>query len=432
MMSGTSADAIDTVLVDLARSSEDPGLLEGRVLEVGEHPWPPALREEILDVLPPATTGVGTWNRLHAQIGEHLGVVARSVLEDHGGVDLVVSHGQTLHHWVEEDGRARGTLQVGDASRIAAMTGTSVLYDLRSADLARGGQGAPLAPVLDVLLLGERGGALLNLGGIANLTIVEPPAPDAAGSGPGTGPGQRARPVVRAGDVGPANALLDAAVRAATGGARHCDTDGRLAASGTVDEDVLTDLLADPFFSLPLPRSTGREHFDSDYVLRCSPRAADLSLPDLLATLTELTARTVAELVRASGAPQVFGSGGGMRNPVLRTRLAEMLAPIPLRGSEELGISGDGKEALLMALLGYLSAHGIPALPPGPGGHTVTGASDAAVLGSLTPPLPCTGLETSSDPAARQPPRRLRLRDHASTPPAPVHPAHRPPEKGER
>jgi anhydro-N-acetylmuramic acid kinase len=410
MMSGTSADAVDTALVDLRRDPADPDVLTARLLDVDEHEWPPPLREQILDALPPARSDVEAWNMLHARIGEHLGQVAGRVLERAGGADLVVSHGQTLHHWVEADGRARGTLQVGDAARIAAATGTSVLHDVRGADIARGGQGAPLAPVLDVLLVGEEGGAVLNLGGIANVTLVEP-APAEGGAGGPDGP------VVRAGDVGPANALLDSAVRRGTDGRLRCDEGGRLAAAGTVDQRVLDELMADPFFALPLPRSTGREHFDGDYAARRSPRAASLSLPDLLATLTELTARTVAELILAGGAAQVFGSGGGMRNPVLRERLAALLDPIPLRSSEDLGIPADGKEALLMALVGWCSVHGLPAVPAGPDGLPVTGARSAAVLGSLTPPVPCTGLDPFDGPDARRPPRRLRLLHTDPAPP---------------
>lgn len=446
MMSGTSADAVDTVLVDLARDPSDPDVLTARLLDVDEHPWPGPLREAILDVLPPASSDVATWDMLHAQIGAHLGEVAARVLErtggtgaaggttgagGAGGADLVVTHGQTLHHWAAPDGRVLGTLQIGDAARIAEATHASVLHDLRSADVARGGQGAPFAPVLDVMLLGEDGGAVLNLGGIANVTLVEAagsadsaaPAPAdcaPADSAAPDGASGAASPTVRAGDVGPANALLDSAVRRATAGRMHCDEEGRLAASGTVDHDVLDELLADPFFALPLPRSTGREHFDAEYVERMSPRAARLDLPDLLATLTELTARTVADLVRESGAPVVHGSGGGMRNPVLRARLEALLDPVPLRSSEDLGVPSDAKEALLMAVIGWLSVHGIPALPVGPDGGPVTGARSAAVLGSLTPPVPVTGLDPccaaprgtsdpSDAPAARRAPRRLRL-----------------------
>ncbi|MFE5774649.1 anhydro-N-acetylmuramic acid kinase [Brachybacterium sp. NPDC056505] len=432
MMSGTSVDAVDTVLVDLARDPSDPDVLTARLLDVDEHPWPGPLREAILDVLPPASSDVATWDMLHAQIGAHLGEVAARVLGRAGGADLVVSHGQTLHHWAAADGRVLGTLQIGDAARIAEATHASVLHDLRSADVARGGQGAPFAPALDVLLMGEEGGAVLNLGGIANVTLVEAAEPaDSVGStdsddtsestasdGASGASGQSM--TVRAGDVGPANALLDSAVRRATAGRMHCDEDGRLAASGTVDQRALAELLADPFFALPLPRSTGREHFDAAYVERMSPRAARLDLPDLLATLTELTARTVADLVREAGAPVVHGSGGGMRNPVLRARLADLLDPVPLRSSADLGVPSDAKEALLMAVVGWLSVHGIPALPAGPDGGPVTGARSAAVLGSLTPPVPVAGLDPccaaprgtsdpSDAPAARPRPRRLRL-----------------------
>src|SRR5699024_1250673 len=275
------------------------------------------------------------------------------------------------------------------------------------------GHGAPLAPLLDQLLLGadERGRtAVLNIGGISNLSLVGGVAGDE----------------VLSGDLGPGNALLDAAVHAATG--RAADVDAALARTGTVDAAALATLLRDPFYTRPLPRSTGREHFDSTYVRRVlgEEAFAALALPDLLATLTELTAVTIAEAirplgasrvvisggglrtpllrdrpaallaplpavaiagaVRPLGASRVVISGGGMRNPLLRDRLAALLAPVPLRDADDLGIPADGKEALLIALLGHHGAHGLPGTLARADGTAHTGARTPAVLGSLTPP----------------------------------------------
>ncbi|MCL6422362.1 anhydro-N-acetylmuramic acid kinase [Brachybacterium sp. JHP9] len=445
MMSGTSIDGIDTALVEFTRDPADPSVLHAALLDAAEHEWPDDLRRDLLAVLPtgeaapvgpaavgaPAATaqdgaasgpvdpgGPAQWTRLHAAVGEEFANAAAEVLERCGAADLIVSHGQTLFHWIDETGAARGTLQIGDSARIAAATSTPVLHDVRAADVAAGGQGAPLAPVLDVLLAGGERVAFLNLGGIANVTLI-----GADGS-------------VRAGDTGPANCLLDAAVHAATGGARSADIDGALARAGRVDQEVLGALLAVPFYARPLPRSTGREHFDAGYVLRRAPGAADLRLEDLAATLTELTARTVADAIVGAGAgaggaasertpaavARVVGSGGGMRNPALRERLAAHLDPIPLVTSEEIGVPPDAKEALLMALIGYLSAHGLPAVPradPCTGSQrTVTGARRPVVLGSLAPPIPLAAGEPGES-LHFVPVRALRVHPVApqSTPP---------------
>lgn len=380
MMSGTSLDAIDVALVDFDRDAANRATLRARPVHIGEEPWPEQAREALRAVLPPAPADVATWNRLHAATGTAFAGAAAHVLARHGGADLIATHGQTLHHDVAGDGRVRGTLQIGDAARIAEATSTPVLHDLRAADVAAGGQGAPLVPILDELLLGGETGertAVLNIGGISNLTVV--------------GAGEPA-----AGDLGPGNALLDAAVHAATG--RAADIDAALARTGTVDTAALEALLGEPFYARPLPRSTGREHFDGEYVRRLlgpEPLAA-LSLPDLLATLVELTAVTIARGIAPLGATRVVASGGGIRNPLLWERLAAHLVPVPLLDTDALGIPADGKEALLIALLGYLGAHGLPGTVPRADGTAHTGARRCVVLGSLTPPHALRGLPGDS------------------------------------
>ncbi|WP_232820165.1 anhydro-N-acetylmuramic acid kinase [Brachybacterium sp. YJGR34] len=388
MMSGTSLDAIDVVLVDLRRDEREETVLEAELLYVGEEPWPEETRAALLAVLPPAPADVAAWNRLHAAVGEGFAAAAGRVLARHGGADLLAVHGQTLHHDVGPGGVVASTLQIGDPARLVAATGVPVLHDLRSADVAAGGQGAPLAPILDQLLLGDRGHptAVLNIGGITNVTLV--------GAGD-----------VIAGDLGPGNALLDAAVHAATGAS--CDVDAELARSGAVDVAALEVLLGDPFYARPLPRSTGREHFDTAYLRRMlgEDALAALALPDLLATLVELTAVSIARGLAPLGAAEVIVSGGGIRNPLLRERLAARLAPVPLRDADALGIPADGKEALLMALLGWLSAHGLPGTLERGDGTAHTGAHRPVVLGSLTPPHALREL-----PVDPRPVRRLVLR----------------------
>lgn len=394
MMSGTSLDAIDVALVEFARDPEDSATLQARLLHLGEEPWPEETRQALRAVLPPAPADVATWNRLHAAVGEAFAAAAAAVLRTHGGADLVATHGQTLHHDVRPDGSVNATLQIGDASQIAEATSRPVLHDLRSADVAAGGQGAPLAPLLDQLLLGSRleRTAMLNIGGISNVSVLG---------------GEAQHADVIAGDLGPGNALLDAAVHAATG--LPADHDAALARTGTVDDAGLTTLLGDPFYALPLPRSTGREHFDGQYVHRLlgANALAALSLPDLLATLTELTAVTIARPLRELGIDRVVASGGGIRNPLLRERLAAQLGPVPLLDADELGIPADAKEALLIALLGYLGAHGLPGTLRRADGTSHTGALAPRVLGTLTPPHGLRDL--TSGPADRLPVGRLEI-----------------------
>lgn len=296
-----------------------------------------------------------------------------------GTADAVVSPGQTVFHWVE-DGRVRGTLQLGAPARVAARVGVPVLHDLRSADVAAGGQGAPLVPAFDALLLDPEAGAraALNLGGIANLTVVAPGAP------------------VLGYDVGPANALLDAAARRFLD--RPCDVDGARAAAGRVHAALLARLLAEPYYAAPPPKSTGKELFHGGYLDAAlaalgEPVAAD----DVLATLTELTARTVAGACDRHRVTEVVAAGGGVRNPTLRARLAALgEGRWRLRTTDELGVPAQAKEAYAFALLGWLSWHGLPGAVP-----SVTGASRAAVLGSWTPAGPSV--------AAPRPPAPRRL-----------------------
>ena len=390
MMSGTSLDAIDVALVDFIRDPADPSVLEARLVHLGEEPWPEGTGDALRAALSPAPADVATWNRLHAAVGEAFAAAAARVLAAHGGADLIATHGQTLHHDVRADGTVGATLQIGDASRLAAATGLPVLHDLRAADVAAGGQGAPLAPLLDQLLLGhEEPTAALNIGGIANLTLVG---------------GEE----FVAGDTGPGNALLDAAVHAATGA--PADHDAALARQGAVDPAALARLLdAEPFYSRPLPRSTGREHFDAGYVRRVlgDEALAALPLPDLLATLVELTAVTIARAVAPLGARRVVASGGGIRNPLLRARLGAHLDPLPLLDADQLDIPADGKEALLIALLGHHGAHGLPGTLALPDGTAHTGARAPVVLGSLTPPH--RSPTAHAVPADALPVRRLRL-----------------------
>ena len=382
LMSGTSHDAIDAAAADI---TVDDDALVLRALGQLSIPYPTELRELLTATLPPASTTAHAVTMLDTMIGRAFASAARRALSElcDGSADLVVSHGQTVYHWVE-DGEVRGTLQLGQPAWIAEATGLPVVSDLRSRDISAGGQGAPLVAMVDTLALRGRPGtpAALNLGGIANLTVV---------------PGD-SDPV--AFDTGPANALMDAAVAHLTGGSAAYDQDGRRAAAGHVDEALLRVLLDDDYYRRPAPKSTGKEHFHLPYLMRALDGLPPMNADDVLATLTRLTAVTVADACRAHGVTELFASGGGTRNPMLMTMIGEELPSVPLRTSDQLGLPSDAKEALAFAVLGFLTVHGLPGtLPSG------TGARRAAVLGSITPGLAPLRLPSPVTTA----PRVLRL-----------------------
>lgn len=374
LMSGTSLDGIDAALVDVSGQGTEDVAVD--VLHAVTVPYDDARRTAIHDGIVAGTAEALCG--LHADLGEWLAEAALRVCADAGvdvaSVDAVGSHGQTVWHRPPADGRRGATLQLGDAATIAERTGRPVVSDFRARDVAAGGHGAPLVPWMDGVLfaLPDRARALQNLGGIGNVTHVPP-----RGSG---------APVF-AFDTGPGNALMDAAVEIATAGRHRFDRDGRLAARGTVDGALLDELLRHPYFAAPPPKSTGREEFGRPFVQRLVDAVrpeGDQDWMDLVATLAELTARTVADAYRRwivpRGVDEVVLTGGGARNPVLAARIAALLHPLPVQGGEALGVDPDAKEAVAFALLAWAHLRGIPANVP-----EATGARGARVLGSLTP-----------------------------------------------
>ncbi|MEU4519804.1 anhydro-N-acetylmuramic acid kinase [Amycolatopsis sp. NPDC024027] len=364
LISGTSIDGIDVAAADLHAEDGTVVLTPLGELDV---PYPEPLREGLLAALPPNPCTAGELTRLDTGVGQAFADAARrgaAELAD-GRADLVASLGQTVFHWVE-DGHVRGTLQLGQPAWIAEATGLPVCADLRARDVAAGGHGAPLASTLDQLWLRDlaedtgRSVAALNLGGIANITVVADGEP------------------VIAYDTGPANALLDLAAHRIAG--QRSDVDGRLALGGSVRSDLLLRLLADPYFAAAPPKSTGKEHFNADYLDSALTGLDPVGAGDLLATLTELTAVTVADQCRRHGVTTVIASGGGVANPALMTALARTLRSAVLKTSDDLGLPGAGKEAYLTALLGWLTWCGVPGTVP-----SATGARGPRVLGALVP-----------------------------------------------
>ena len=397
LLSGTSMDGLDVAVAEIEIAG---GVV--RLTPLGAHttPWSPRLRDRLLAVLPPGLTTVEEVCALDTLVGQAAAEAADAALSDLGRPgDLVSWLGQTVYHWVR-DGHALGSLQLGQPAWIAERTGLPVVSDLRGTDIAAGGHGAPLASTLDALwLAGPRRRAALNLGGIANITVV----------------GRPGEPVVSF-DTGPGNCLLDVvatraaatradATRAAAGSGTAgsgtagsgtagsgpgYDVDGALAAAGTVDTALLAELLAEKYYAAEPPKSTGRELFTAGYLDAAliaarqrghgTRRTPNPTAPDVAAPLVALTARTVADACARYGVTEVVGSGGGMHNPVLVDALRAALAPVPLRRSDELGLPVDAKEAYLTALLGALSWHGIPGVRPG-----ATGSRVPRVLGRFSP-----------------------------------------------
>jgi anhydro-N-acetylmuramic acid kinase len=293
---------------------------------------------------------------------------------------LVASHGQTVYHWVDGQ-RALGTLQLGQPAWIAERTGLPVVADLRARDIAAGGHGAPLASVLDILLLSgsPKTAAALNLGGIANITVVRPDA----------------EPVAY--DTGPANALLDAAMLELTNGVESYDRDGEHSVRGSVDGPLLARLLDEPFYALAAPKTTGKELFNAAYLREHAPAAGD----DLLATLAALTVETVARELERHGVETVIASGGGTLNAAIMDGLRERLPQVDVRTIDELGVPSESKEALMIGLVGFLTANGLAGAVP-----SCTGAARAVTLGSIVPGLRPLELP----PPAATAPTRLELR----------------------
>lgn len=402
LQSGTSADGIDVAVVEVAAHDAGERPAVGmRLLHAETVAWSAEGRDRILAASAGEPLTAGAFCELDTLLGQAFADAAATGMEATGAVpDLVVSHGQTIFHWVE-DGHARGTLQLGEPSWIAERVGAPVLSHLRAADIAAGGEGAPLMAVFDAAWLGAeavrtgRAIATVNLGGIANVQLVRPDGD------------------VLAFDTGPGNGLIDAVVARATEGALGYDADGRLAAAGRVDPALLDELLRHPYFSAPTPKTTGRETFDLGVVDRAVAASGTdaLGLEDLVATLTELTARTVVDAVALGGDASLDAgagadrpalllcSGGGALNPALMARITALAADraLAVETSDLRGIDPSFKESLMFAFLGFLSWHGVPARLSG------DARGEPRIAGRLTPgpaglhlPPPLTGVASVS------------------------------------
>lgn len=360
LISGTSADGIDAALVAF-----DPAIRVHAAMTV---PYPEALRRELLALAqePEARLSPDDFGRLDAAVGEAFAAAALQLLAqagvDAGAVRAIGSHGQTLRH--RPDAEPAFSMQVGDAARIVERTGITTVADFRRRDIAAGGQGAPLMPAFHAAVFGDDGRdrAVLNLGGIANLTLL----PAAGG--------------VRGFDTGPANGLMDAWCQRHAG--TPFDRDGALAASGRPDAALLRRFLEEPYFARPAPKSTGREIFQSDWLDARLRQHPGLSPADVQATLLALTATTVAEalLRELPGCTEVLACGGGARNRALMAALADRLPAMPVRSTAEVGLDPDHVEAAGFAWLAWRTLQSLPGNLP-----AVTGARGPRILGAIHP-----------------------------------------------
>lgn len=360
-MCGTSLDAIDAALIRIEPRGRSYAI---ELLRFAMVPLASDVADALRDVLPPNHGSVAEVANLHRRIGAEFARASKIVLAD-ARPAYVASHGVTIWH----DGPNSTTLQVGDAFVIRAALEASVIYDFRSADCAEGGQGAPLVPYIDALLLADANEdrVALNIGGIANLTAL---------------PRGCAPESVVAFDTGPGNMLIDAFVRESTRGAAAFDRDGNLARAGNVDAPLLKALLADSYFAQPPPKSTGRERFGEAVLTRYAAALAHLGLEDGCATLTELTAASLSLAVTSLGlgSAHVLVSGGGAHNGLLLERLRARLSQANVETSATVGWNVDAKEAIAFAVLGYETLRERAANLP-----RVSGAARKVVLGAIAP-----------------------------------------------
>lgn len=376
LMSGTSADGIDAALARISGSGAD---VEARLVAFRRFPYAPAVRSQVLALCSRKALAVDVC-RMNFALGRLFGEAALE-LAYHcslhmSEVDLIASHGQTVCHLppagADDDVPGGATLQIGEPGVIAEMTETTVVADFRAQDMAAGGQGAPLVPFADHVLFrhATKTRAVQNIGGIANVTLL--PA------------GGDLEDVI-AFDTGPGNMIIDALVTAFTRGEQTFDADGALSALGQVDEPLLEWLMSHEFVRRRPPKSTGREEFGAEFITELLDRAqaADVSAEDLLATAAAFTAESIASNYRdfislEHRIDEVILGGGGSYNATLRRMLQERLPDTTIYLHEDLGISGDAKEALAFAILGNETMCGRPANVP-----SATGARRPMILGKI-------------------------------------------------
>ena len=382
MMSGTSVDGVDAALVEISGTDSEPKV---KLLAFENKPYPPQVREKIFSLFTPANATVDKVGYMNFLLGEIYAKSALSVIEKAGmkpeEIDVIGSHGQTIWHAPipeSPDGiPVAYTVQIGEGSVIAERTGILTVSDFRVADMAAGGQGAPLVPFSEYLLYRREKETILlqNIGGIGNMTVM--PA------------GAKPRDVF-AFDTGPGNMIIDAVISAVTGGEKTYDAGGETAAKGKVCNALLDILKEEPYYRQPLPKTTGREHFGVQYTEKILSwwKENPIPLEDLLATVTDLTAYSIADAYERYVLPkyrasEIIVGGGGSYNATLLRFMKERFAPhgVAVRTQEDLGLSSDAKEAVAFALMADCCMRGRANTLP-----SVTGAEHPAVMGKISQP----------------------------------------------
>ena len=369
-MSGTSLDGIDVAIVDIARKR---GGVRVTPVAFRSTPYPKLVREAILAVSN-SMTHTATIARLNFLLGELYATAIRETCRrSRVSLDSIVlagMHGQTIFHEanpIEYLGhRVASTMQIGEAAIVAERTGLWIISNFRERDMAAGGKGAPLVPNVDYLLFRHRriGRVILNIGGIANLSVI---------------PADAEREDITAFDAGPGNMVIDALVAYHTQGRQTFDRGGRIARTAKIHPRLLDSMLSDPYFKLDPPKACGREQFGKEYVAGLI--ATGIPLPDLIATATELTAQTIATAILGyDEIDEVIASGGGVHNRQLMRRLRELLTLRKLATTADHGIDPDAKEAIAFAILAYEFMHRRPGNLP-----SATGARHAVLLGKDSP-----------------------------------------------
>lgn len=381
LMSGTSVDGIDAAVVEITGHGLETTV---NLIAFETFPFPPDVPQRILALCQPDTSRVDDICEMNFYIGHLFAEAIKHTLQKNGmsarDIDLIGSHGQTIHHlppFNEPQGKIKipSTLQIGEPAVIAHETGIPTIADFRVADMAAGGQGAPLVSYPDYLLFRDTAKTvgLLNIGGIANLTVL---------------PANGSFDSVSAADTGPGNMCVDAVVSEITDGKESYDEAGRRAARGTSHQPLIDEWLKHSFFRLPPPKTTGREMFGHTFALEClrTCREYDLSDNDAIATVTDLTVQTVALYIsqfmsEENPIDRLYVSGGGVHNQTLMQRLSEVLASTVVEPVDTSGISADAKEAIAFAILANESLHGQTGNLP-----SATGASVRKVLGKFVCP----------------------------------------------
>ncbi|GER86161.1 anhydro-N-acetylmuramic acid kinase [Dictyobacter vulcani] len=374
MNSGTSVDGINLALCEFLPGPQ-LATLSCRLLAQKEYPHEQQLQQQVLRLCRAKHAPLDELTELNFILGEAFAAAFLRFIKDEEiaieDIDVIASHGQTLYHLVEA-GRTLSTLQIGEAAVIAQRTGITTVADFRVADMAAGGQGAPLVSFLDALLFADeqKNRALQNIGGIGNVTFL-PAGQGSIGA--------------YAFDTGPGNVLIDYGARYFTQGKAGFDQDGKLARSGQPDQRLIAEVLVHPYFQQAPPKTTGRELFGDAFAEAILNKAQQrqLSIEDTMATLTAITVKSIARAYQNFGPArldEVIVSGGGSYNPVLMEGLQAALPDSQVSSFDRLGLPASAKEAVTFALLGHEAVHGRSANLP-----QCTGASTHTILGKITP-----------------------------------------------